>query len=217
MSASTDPPVLYGARYSVYTRIPRMALEEKGVAYRFEEVDVFAPGGPPAGYLARQPFGRIPAFEHDGFRLYESGAVSRYIDEAFAGPSLRPADACGRARVDQLISVCDSYAYRPLVWDIFVERVRAPAQGRATCEERIAEALPRAGVCLDVLDEAIADGPWLVGAQLTLADLHAYPMIALFRLAEEGARLMAAHPRLERWRVAMAARPSAAKTRSPVE
>jgi len=38
-------PVLYGAAYSAYTRIARLVLAEKGVAYRLEEVDVFAPGG----------------------------------------------------------------------------------------------------------------------------------------------------------------------------
>ena len=38
---------VYGAPYSVYVRIVRLALEEKGVAYRLEEVDIFADGGPP--------------------------------------------------------------------------------------------------------------------------------------------------------------------------
>ncbi|QQS14942.1 MAG: glutathione S-transferase family protein [Rhodospirillales bacterium] len=210
-------PTLFGATYSVYTRIARLALAEKGVDYRLEEVDVFAPGGAPAAYLARHPFGRIPAFEHGDLRLYESGAIARYVDAAFPGPALTPADARGRARVDQLISVCDSYVYRTLVWDVFVERVRAPAQGRATDEGLIAAALPRARTALGVLEEFLVDRPFLAGDALTLADLHAYPMIALFRLAPEGALSMAEHPRMEAWRAAMAARPSVAATRSPVE
>lgn len=216
-AAADDAPVLFGARYSVYTRIARLALAEKGVAYRLEEIDVFAPGGPPSVYLARQPFGRIPAFEHRGLRLYESGAISRYVDEAFEGPRLQPQDAAGRARVNQLISICDSYAYRTLVWDIFVERVRLPVQGRASDEARIAAAVPRARTCLGVLEQALAAGPWLAGAQLTLADLHAYPMIALFRLAGEGASLLAEHPGLTGWCASMTARDSVAATRSPVE
>jgi len=111
-------PILFGAAYSVYVRIARLALVEKGVAYRLEEVDIFAEGGPPADHLARHPFGRIPAFEHDGFRLYESGAIARYVDEAFPGPVLQPAAPKARARVNQAISILDSYAYRTLVWDI---------------------------------------------------------------------------------------------------
>lgn len=51
---------VYGATYSVYTRIARLALIEKGVAFDLVPVDVFGPGGPPAEHLARHPFGRIP-------------------------------------------------------------------------------------------------------------------------------------------------------------
>ncbi len=214
---TTDMPTLFGATYSVYTRIPRLVLEEKAVPYRLEEIDIFAPGGPPAGYLARQPFGRIPAFEHDGLRLYESGAISRYVDDAFPGPALQPSDARGRARVNQVISICDSYAYRTMVWDIFVERVRVPAQGRISDEARIAAAVVRARTCLGVLEQLLSSDPWLAGPALTLADLHAYPMLALFRLADEGARLLAAHPGVEHWRQAMAARASVQATRSPME
>jgi len=78
---------------------------------------------------ARHPFGKIPAFEHAGFRLYEAGAITRYVDEAFPGHRLQPDDACGRARTNQIISILDSYAYRTLVWDIYVERVTRPAGG----------------------------------------------------------------------------------------
>ena len=176
-------PILFGAAYSVYVRIARLALVEKGVAHRLVEVDVFAEGGPPADYLARHPFGRIPAFQHDGFRLYESGAITRYVDEAFPGPALQPAAPKARARVNQAISILDSYAYRPLVWDIFVERVRAPQNGRAPDEAKIAAALPRAETCLAALEAAMADSPWLAGPSLTLADLHAAPIFAYAVLA----------------------------------
>src|SRR5262249_45391046 len=157
-------------------RAARLALEEKGVAYQLVPVDVFAAGGPPTEHLRRHPFGRIPAFEHDGFQLYEAGAITRYVDEAFAGPSLQPREAKERARMNQIISMLDSYAYRTLVWDIFVERVRAPSQGRAPDEARIAAALPRARTCLRALAGLMGDGAWLAGETLTLADLHAAPI-----------------------------------------
>jgi glutathione S-transferase len=59
--------------------------------------------------------------------------------------------------------------------------------------------------------------PWLTGPTLTLADLHAAPMFAYFRLADEGAKLMADHASLQRWWQAIAARPSMTATRSPLE
>jgi glutathione S-transferase len=209
-------PVVYGRPFSVYVRIVRMTLAEKGIAYRLVEIDPFAPGGPPADYLERQPFGRIPAFEHDGFRLYEAGAISRYVDEAFQGPALQPREPKARARMSQAISILDSYAYRTLVWDIFVERVRAPQNGRAPDEARIAAALPKAETCLAAL-ERLTDGAWLAGSDFTLADIHAAPMFAYFRMAPEGLAIMAHHARLERWWRSIAARPSMIATRSPFE
>jgi Glutathione S-transferase, N-terminal domain len=123
-------PVVYGAPYSVYVRAVRLALEEEGVPYRLVPIDVFTPDGPPKEYLNRQPFGRIPAFEHGGFQLYEAGAITRYVDEAFPGPVLQPTAPELRARTHQVISILDSYAYRTLVWDIYVERVSVPKDGR---------------------------------------------------------------------------------------
>jgi glutathione S-transferase len=210
-------PVVFGAAYSVYVRAVRLALAEKHVPYHLIEVDVFGQGGAPEAHLARHPFGRIPAFEHDGFHLYETGAITRYIDEAFSGPPLQPAHPQERARVNQALSILDSYCYRTLVWDIFVERVRAPLQGRSPDETRIAAALSRAETCLMALESLTGDGLWLAGGVLTLADLHAAPMFAYFTMAEEAGLLLSRYQRLRRWWEAMAQRPSMAATRSPLE
>ena len=211
-------PIVFGRRNSAYVRVVRLALEEKGVPYRLTEVDVFAPGGPPTGYLERHPFGRIPAFEHDGYRLYESGAISRYVDEAFPGPALQPTDPKARARVNQIISVVDSYAYRTMVWDIFVERARARERyGREPDEARIAAALLKAQVCMNALEDLMGKDPWLAGSALTLADLHAAPIFAYFRITPEGAGLLARHTGLQRWWDSIAARPSMAATTIMIE
>jgi glutathione S-transferase len=210
-------PVVFGAAYSVYVRAVRLALAEKGVPYRLEEIDIFAEGGPPPGYLERHPFARIPAFEHDGFRLYEATAISLYVDGAFEGPPLMPAENRARARVHQLLGILDTYAYRTLVWDVFVERVQVPQDGGAPDEAKIAAALVRARICLTALESLMGAGPWLAGARVSLADLRALPMFELFRKAPEGARLLDDHPRLARWFEAMVARPSAIATRSPIE
>jgi glutathione S-transferase len=210
-------PIVFGASYSVYVRAVRLVLHEKGVAYDQVEVDVFRPAGPPAAHLARHPFGRIPAFEHDGFRLFESSTIERYIDAAFDGPPLQPTEPRAQARMNQALGVLDSYCYRTLVWDIFVDRVRAPSAGRMPDEACIAAALPRAETCLRALEDIGGAGPWLAGPMLTLADLHAAPMFVYFRLAPEGAAAIARHPRIARWVDAMMARPSLAATRSPLE
>lgn len=201
-------PILYGADYSVYVRIARMTLEEKGVDHELVPLDIFAAEGVPDWYLEHHPFGRIPAFEHDGFRLFETSAIARYIDEAFAGPALQPADARGRARISQIAGMLDAYGYRAMVWDVAVERLeKMPAD-----ETLIASGLSRAEAVLRVLTSLKAKGPWLLGDQLTLADLHAAPIIGYFVKVAEGRDLLARFPEMQDWYQRTATHPSFVQT-----
>ncbi len=192
-------PIVYGARYSVYVRSVLLALAEKGVAHDVVAVDIFAAGGPPAEHLARHPFGKIPAFEHDGFRLYETTAIARYVDEAFPGPALQPSDVRDRARMMQAIGILDSYAYRAWVWDIYVERVSRPKRGQVSDEAKIAAALPKAETAASALEGILGDHPFLAGDRVSLADLHAAPMLGYVERAPEGAAMIARHVRLAAW------------------
>jgi glutathione S-transferase len=117
--------------------------------------------------------------------------------------------------MNQITSILDSYAYRTLVWDIYVERVSRPATGLAADEQRIAGALPKAEVCLSALSKLMDEAPWLAGPAISLADLHAAPLFAIFRLAPEGLRLLGREDRLVRWWKHVSARPSFLRTQVP--
>ncbi|AZN99431.1 glutathione S-transferase family protein [Mesorhizobium sp. M9A.F.Ca.ET.002.03.1.2] len=201
-------PVVYGADYSVYVRIVRLALAEKGVDYELVPVDIFAADGIPAWYFEHHPFGRIPAFEHDEFRLFETSAITRYVDEAFDGPALQPVEVRVRATMNQIIGMLDAYAYRAMVWDVAVERLEKEAPD----ETLIADGLRRASTVLRVLTSLKAAGPCLLGEQLTLADLHAAPIIGYFLKVAEGQKLLAEFPDIQEWWERIAARPSFANT-----
>jgi glutathione S-transferase len=217
VTKANDGVIVYGATYSVYTRIVRLALEVKGVGYRLVEIDIFGADRASAEYATRHPFGRIPAFEHNGFRLFESGAITRYIDGAFSGPQIQPREVRARARMNQVVSLLDAYAYRSLVWDIFVQRVRVPERGGVLDEAKIAAAVPVARQVLSTLTKIKADAPWLVGCDLSLADIHAFPMIALFKLAPEGQSLMAEAPEISAWFDRLNQLPAALASRFPIE
>ena len=90
---------LLGLRISAYTRIARLALEEKNVNYVLQEVDIFADDGPPSEYLVHNPFGTIPCLLYGEFCLFETSAINRYIDELFPGQPLQPNSAADRARI----------------------------------------------------------------------------------------------------------------------
>jgi glutathione S-transferase len=199
-------PVVFGAAYSVYVRAVRLTLVEKGVAYELVEADVFGNPEDRAAQLVRHPFGKIPAFAHGDFRLYETSAIERYIDEAFAGPPLQPRDPVRRARMNQALSVLDNYAYPDLVWGVYTEGVEKPRRGLAPDATRFVRALAKSQTCLGAFDAIMEDGAWLAGGALSLADLHGAPMIDYFRQAPEGLALLNGFPRIANWWDAMADR-----------
>lgn len=197
--------VLHGYRYSVYLRIARLALAEKGAAYDRVEVNPFAPDVP-ASYLALHPFGRVPALVHDGFTLYETSAITRYIDRAFPGPALQPAEPRAFARMDQVIGIADSYAYWPLVRQVFSHRVFRPRLGQPGDEAEVARGLQASTTVLAALEPLVADDG------VTLADLHLGAMIAYFVQAPEASEAVQRQPRLSRWWARLSSRPSFAAT-----
>jgi glutathione S-transferase len=210
-------PVLHGLSRSVYTRIARLALEEKAVRYTLEEVDIFTPAGVPASHLARHPFGRIPTLVHDGFALYETDAITRYVDEAFAGPRLQPQTPRARARMNQVIGIVDAYAYRPMIWGVFVPRIVDPEEGTRPDEALVGKSMLKAATCCCALEDLLGEHRYFAGDELTLADLHATPILLYFAMTPEGERTLSMHPELSRWLTAMVARPSVQRTRAKFE
>ncbi len=205
-------PVLYGFRFSVYVRIARVVLAEKGVPYELVEIDPFAEDMP-LSYLDLHPFRRVPALVHDGFQLYETQAITRYIDEAFDGPSLQPGEPMLRARMAQIIAIADSYGYRPMVREVFAQRVFAPAAGRAPDEVVVREGLARSHQVLGALERLAQDGgPLAGGERLSLADFHLAPMVAYFTAAPEGRDALAQYGRLSAWWAGMQQRESLGAT-----
>jgi glutathione S-transferase len=191
--------VLHGFRYSVYVRIARIALAEKGLAYEHIEVDPFGPDVP-VEYLALHPFKRVPALVDGDFVLYETEAITRYIDEAFPGPMLQPMEPRHRARMAQIISVVDSYGYVPMVRQVAGERVFARFRGRKPDEALIRTGLERSAHVLYAL-EAITpgDSPITGGKVWSLADFHLAPMMAYFTAAPEGEEALARYTKLSAW------------------
>ncbi len=201
---------LHGYSYSVYLRMARMTMLEKGVAWKHIEIDPFADEIPP-DYLELNPFGRVPTLDHDGFVLYETTAITRYIDESFDGPSLQPEAPRERARMNQIIAIADSYGYWPMVRQVFSERV-FNARRRTPDEAVIAEGLSRSRKALAALEALTSDGDFLVGDRLSLADLHLGAMVAYFTAAGEGAAALGEYPKLSAWWAVFKNRKSLAKT-----
>jgi glutathione S-transferase len=191
--------VLHGYQYSVYLRIVRMVLVEKGVAYSRVEVNPFA-ADMPKEYLDLHPFRRVPTLVHDDYVLYETQAITRYIDEAFAGPSLQPVHPRQRGRMAQIISIIDAYGYLPMVRQVFSQRVFGPRIGRVADEAQVRAGVEGTSRALGALESIVApDGPVAGGGDWSLADFHLAPMMAYLAAAPEGEAAIAQRAKLAAW------------------
>lgn len=188
---------LHGYRYSVYSRTARLALLSKNVEHETVEVDPF--DTLPDAYLDLHPFGRVPLLIHGEFRLFETGAITRYIDRAFAGPSLQPESSAALARMDQLMAVVDAYGYWPMVRQVASHGFFRPFIGEEFDRAEIGAGLAASEPVLSFLDKIAAEGAILSGRQVTLADWHLAPMIDYFVRVDEGRAALVRHAALQGW------------------
>lgn len=189
---------LYGFKYSVYAWIAGFCLHEKGVSYQWHEVNPFA-DDVPSSYLDLHPFCRVPTLVDGDFVLYETGAITRYVDDSFDGPPLMPVDAKNRARANQIIAVVDSYTYWSLVRQVFSHGVMGPRVGRPSDSNEVAAGLEASEKTLDALENLAGVEGFLVGPTITLADIHLAPMLSYFCEHPDGLSALEQRHKLSGW------------------
>jgi glutathione S-transferase len=202
----TSGMIVHGVPGSPYVRAALLALEEKGAEYEFAAMALGALKQQP--HLSRHPFGRIPAFEHDGWMLYETQAIMRYVDAVVPGPRLQPEEPRAAARMNQLMGITDWYVMRQVSVPITRNRVVAPRVNRPVDEDAIVNAIPDARICIAEIARLLDGRPWMVGDALSLADLLLAPHLSMFAQAPEGAQILQEHGNLNRWLARIEARPS---------
>ena len=199
--------IVYSVPGSPFGRSVLAVLEEKRAAYRLAAVSPAAIKS--GGHLALHPFGRVPVLEHDGFILYETQAILRYLDRVLATPSFTPKDARAAARMDQIMNVSDWYLFQGVANVIAFQRVIGPkVLGLPTDEAAIAAAMPKAHVVFAELGRLLGEQNYLAGDSASLADFLVAPQIDFFVETPEWEPLMGPHANLQNWHARMIARPS---------
>jgi glutathione S-transferase len=204
-------PIVYGTEFSTYVRSVRMAFEEKAAAYELHDVSVLRGEQKQTAHLARNPFGTVPAFAHDGLEVYETSPILRYVDQVFPGPSLTPDDPAARARMNQVISIVDYHGYASIIGQIVVQRLFTALLANGTDEAVVKAGIPRAQLCLQEFERIKGSHTFLAGNTVSLADVYLVPIIFYLKLTPEG-ELLAPHKGLEAWWHAMAERKSTKAT-----
>ena len=193
---------IWGRISSVNVQKVVWCAEELGLAYERFDVGGKFGGNDKPEYLAMNPNGLVPVIDDDGFVLYESNAIVRYLS-ARAGPTpLWPGDVRRRADVDRWME-WQSTAFTPAMWGAFWQLIRTPAEKRST--ETIEASRAKSERLAGILDAHLADRKNLTGDPFTAADIvvgcaaHRWLNLPLERKPR---------PNLERWYAQLKARPA---------
>ena len=180
---------------------PMLALMEKGVAFNSHYLDLLNFDQHKPQYLAINPQGTIPAMLHGERVLTESTAIMEYVDEAFPGPPLMPADARDRWRVRWWMKLMDQWlgpSFSMIGWSVFVgpavrQRPRAeleaaiariPLESRRIAwrkamfnqfsEAELNESRRRVLFCTGILEDHLARHEWIAGTRFSLGDVNGF-------------------------------------------
>jgi glutathione S-transferase len=148
---------LYDADRCPYCARTRIALAEKGIEYETVEIDL---DDRPSWIYEKNPLGRVPVLEEDGFVLPESAVINEYLEERYPEPALWPADAAERAFGRLLV-----FRFDQLSKPYYALRREEDGAG-----ERFDAELAKLNAILDAQ-------PYLSGRELGLADIAYVPWL----------------------------------------
>lgn len=194
---------LYHNDMSTCSQKVRICLAEKGVDWVDRQVDLGAGGNLTPDFLAINPNGVVPAFVHDGKPIIESTVMCEYVEEVWPSePRLTPEDPIKRAEMRAWLRFIDevpSMAIRvPTFQEVLLPRFMAMSdeeyaafRDRNTLrrdffsrlnktgfsEGDYASAIEQLQMTIVRMEAALADGPWLVGDQYTIADICMAPLL----------------------------------------
>jgi glutathione S-transferase len=186
---------LYNADFSPNAMRVRAVIYELDLPVELIEVNLRS-SDKPAGFLAANPNGKVPAFvDDDGFSLFESRVINKYLATKKPERDLDPADPKRRALSDQW-SYWQAIHLGPAMQAIAFERVlkarfKMGAPDEATIKSKQAEV----DKFLPVLEEGLKGKEWVVD-KLSLAD---FAVASTFPLREPSQISLAKYPSVEAW------------------
>eukprot|EP00270_Netrium_digitus_P002869 TRINITY_DN1323_c0_g1_i2.p1 TRINITY_DN1323_c0_g1~~TRINITY_DN1323_c0_g1_i2.p1 ORF type:complete len:214 (+),score=18.15 TRINITY_DN1323_c0_g1_i2:99-740(+) len=195
--------VVYGVSSSTSVRRVLVSLAEKGVTdYKLELIVHRNGEHKKPEYLAIQPFGLIPALKDGEFIIYESRAISRYIDEKFEGQGtdLLGSTLQQRGLVNQWLDV-ESGTFHPAISGLNRELMVRKRRGEEPDISVVEPLLTELNSVLDVYEKhlAITGFEYLTGSNFTLADLSHLPHTHRLVNDTPYADVITSRPHLAKW------------------
>ncbi|KAJ7456166.1 glutathione S-transferase [Mycena latifolia] len=197
---------LYGSAQATGTRRVATALYELKVPFELIEVHFMGGEHKTPAYLAKQPFGQIPYIDDDGFILYETRAICRYIAAKYPATGLIPTEPKANAIFEQAACM-ELTNFDPAASKLMLETVVKPMLYKVPADKEVVDAqLAILDKKLDAYDAILGKHRYVAGETLTLADIFHIPCAPL--LATGGIDIMTKKPNVARWYNELTARPS---------
>jgi glutathione S-transferase len=183
---------IWGRVNSVNVKKALWAAEELNLKY--QRIDAGMEHGvvKTPDYRKMNPNSLVPTIDDDGFVLWESHAIVRYLAAKHGAGTLWPADLKQRADSDRWMDW--AFTFQASLRAVFWGLIRTPAEKRDL--KAIEDGKKRCGELLAIPDQALAHRPYVVGNSLTIGDIPLGCHVQLWmRLPIE----RPSHPNLERW------------------
>lgn len=164
-----QPLTIVGSFVSPYVRKVLAAMNLKGLAY---EVDPITPFYGNDEFERLSPLRQIPVLIDGDFSISDSSVICAYLDEAYPGPVLYPADPKQRARSRWFEEYADTRLGDLFIWSLFYQKIVRPmVWSEPTDEERVGKTLREdIPAALDYLESELPPAGFLFGA-IGVADI----------------------------------------------
>ena len=185
---------VYGPPLSNNVNKVRFTANALDVEYELIPVNLMEGEHMSEDFLKLNPVGKVPVMQDGEFTMFESMAISKYLaDKEYS--SLYPKDIQQRAIVDQWIDFCDIHVQAALNRVIF-NRLIAPQIGAEVDQNSLDFGLQMIDRYFPVLDAQLAQSEYIVGNELTLADIN---LAAILDPAEVSGVSISDYQHLEKW------------------
>lgn len=190
---------LYGTPVSTYVRTVRLLLAEANIDYDLKDIDIFNGDNKTQSYLAKHPFGKVPTLEIDGQIIYETAAITYYLNQKLDQGKFSPPDLLLQTRMYQIMAVIDSYLYAPAIGTIVIQNLIVPTQGGTTDQQAVEGAIAPTQKALKAIEDLAVGTPFLVGSMISIADFYLIPIFVYLEKTPQFNTLIANTPKLKVW------------------
>lgn len=208
---------IVGVQFSSFTRAVQFCCEEIGLDYTLgvmvdnQEYSLRSPA-----LTTINPFSKVPVLLDAGRPLYETQTICRYLDNQYNKSRLQPQDLWQRAQVDQWCAAITAYVDRAIVRNYLLEFLFPKGVNGTVREDVVAASMPEVIQVVNLLEQQLGEKNFLVGDQLTVADILVTPILAYLMTAPHHLDLVNKDSVLRSYVARMLARPAAKNVFIPV-